>query len=79
VEHESGHCAAIPLTQISVVAWRCHYHQAWCARVSAHTQTGEEVLTDLHSEEVSFGPFDGWEDVYQELAQRLWKQLSLER
>jgi hypothetical protein len=47
--------------------------------VSAHTQTGEEVLTDLHSEEVSFGPFDGWEDVYQELAQRLWKQLSLER
>ena len=57
--HDDQICAALPLTQLSIAAWYCHTHQAWCYMASVSTQTAGDELEVMAREEISLGPFDG--------------------
>lgn len=69
--HDGEPCAAVPLTQISVAAWYCHVHQAWCWTAMSFDQTAEEALHVRHSASGDFGPFDGVHEVLTKLFAQL--------
>ncbi len=56
-------CGSLPVTTWSAMVSYCHHHLAWHGTVSTAHQTSESEIALVHTGQITFGPFDSWEDV----------------
>ncbi len=63
-------CGSLPVTSLDLMISYCHHHMAWFAMIAYNHQSAGDNITTIGRDEMSFGPFDAWEDVAAWVAEK---------